>query len=351
MLQAAQTARKNGVQSLHELELWSKKLDELQKTDKGTRAAKDKASKLYDDLNEGLKMIIPGFRTAYEDQDRLGSLANLASSIKNKENEIATLTNRITELSEYKDLATKVDSLGNMIQEMKSTPSREVNLDDELKKIVKENLKDIVAETVKSVSATDKFKKSFADAVSGTQEKIKQAAEKSFTKTLKASLKESQGEVVAQTTARQEADLLEREKRARNIVIAGIPESKLTEIKDKIEADKKYIAEIAGIPVEKIEKCFRAGPPIGAGVNKDRTQPRPLIVIVETPELAKTLHRYGNGSRVLVGNKEYWINPDLTRAERRANYDARLKRKGRKTGREAEGATSASENLGSVATS
>ena len=153
------------------------------------------------------------------------------------------------------------------------------------------------------------------NAVSGTQEKIKQAAEKSFTQTLKASLKESQGEVIAQTTARQEADLLEREKRARNIVIAGIPESKLTEIGDKIEADKIYIAEIAEIPVEKIEKCFRAGPPIGVGVNKDRTQPRPLIVIVETPELARTLHRYWNRSRVLVGNEEYWINPDLTRAQ------------------------------------
>ena len=216
MLQAAQTARENGIQSLHDLVLWSKKLDEISKTDKVTRAAKEKAFKVYDGLNEGLKIIIPGFRMAYDDRHQQGSLNNLVSVIKDHEKEITRMTNRITELSEYKDLATKVDSLGNMIQEMKATSSREVNLDNDLKKIVKDNLKDIVAETVKSVSKTDKFKKSFADAVSGTQEKIKQAAEKSFTHTLKASLKESQGEFIAQTTARQEADLLEREKRARN---------------------------------------------------------------------------------------------------------------------------------------
>ncbi len=41
------------------------------------------------------------------------------------------------------------------------------------------------------------------------------------------------------------------------------------------------------------------------------------------PEIAKKLHMFGNGRKVLLNDECWWINPDLTQAERRANFNAR----------------------------
>ena len=51
--------------------------------------------------------------------------------------------------------------------------------------------------------------------------------------------------------------------------------------------------------------------------------------MLTTPEMAKSKHKYGNGCRVSIDGEQYWINPDLSRAERRANYEARQQRRER----------------------
>ena len=62
-----------------------------------------------------------------------------------------------------------------------------------------------------------------------------------------------------------------------------------------------------------------------AGAVQDK--PRPLIIVLASPELARTKHDYGKGRP--IRDKEgrnilYWINPDLIKADRFANYKARL---------------------------
>lgn len=60
--------------------------------------------------------------------------------------------------------------------------------------------------------------------------------------------------------------------------------------------------------------------------------PRPLVVTMQSPELAKEYHKYGNGSRLTTDNQDFWVNPDYMLAERRANYRARQARKHRGRG-------------------
>ena len=57
-------------------------------------------------------------------------------------------------------------------------------------------------------------------------------------------------------------------------------------------------------------------------------------------------HKYGNGNKIVDEGTVYWVNPDYTRAERKANYLARQKRKERLQNREA----SLAENSANVVT-
>ena len=160
------------------------------------------------------------------------------------------------------------------------------------------------------IAGTEKFKKTFADVVKGSQATITKETEKCSKNNLGDALKESQSEIVSQTTAKQEADLFDKEKRVSNIVITGVAESELTEISVRVAA----------------------GPPLGKGSNSDWSTPRPLVVVLETPELARVQHKYGNGRRIIHDGTELWINPDLTKAERKANYNAgQLEKHRRKT--------------------
>ena len=72
--------------------------------------------------------------------------------------------------------------------------------------------------------------------VKGPQAAITKETKKCFKKNLGDALKESQSEIVSQTTAKQEADLFDKLKLVRNIVITGVAESELTEISDRVAA-------------------------------------------------------------------------------------------------------------------
>ena len=255
----------------------------------------------------------------------------LAKTISSLEKQRDELTLQVQKLSEYSDVVSKVknimedwrkdfDSVDNAVK-------REVQ--EAVKVNINQNLKAIMEEAVQKVVGTEKMKKTFAEAVKNSEKVIGQETKRAFEEKLSSALKQSQSEIVAQTSARQEADLADKEKRTRNVVITTVPESTLKDVKERVTADSIIATKILGIADDVIEKCFRAGPPLGTGSNKDRTSPRPLICVLTKPELAKSKHKYGNGSKVIIDGVQYWINADLSRAERRANFEARQKRRER----------------------
>jgi predicted nuclease with TOPRIM domain len=207
-----------------------------------------------------------------------------------------------------------------------SAPDQEA-FQKEIREEVKKTLPVILKSVVTEVTNEKKFTTTWANVIKGSQVDMKEAVDKTFKATLESALKENQGEIVEKTIMKQEADQYEKDRRSRNIVITKLPESTKSEIPQKVADDKQFIVSDLNIPECKIIKCYRAGPPLGQGSNETRTEPRPLIVVLESPTLAKEYHKYGNGSRILVNEKELWINQDFTRTERNANYEARKARK------------------------
>lgn len=108
-----------------------------------------------------------------------------------------------------------------------------------------------------------------------------------------------------------------------NITIRDVPESTSDQPLHRIEADKKWIADICQIQMESILKCWRMGE-----VKEGR--PRLLVATLSTLEYARELHNYGDGRREDFSGQRFWINADLTAAERVANYKARMQRKRRR---------------------
>ena len=256
-------------------------------------------------------------------------------------------------LTDFSKVTEKVqDMLNDFKQDLPDPHSQvDVTMKKEIKDAVKDNLKEVMTEAVNKIVNTDKMKKTFAEVVNNSQNIIKKETKKCFDESLSSALQESQNEIVAKTTARQEDDQFEKERRVRNVTIANIPESSLPDTKGREEADSLFTSQLLQIRRNQVITCYRAGPPIGTGSNKDKEGPRPLIVILETPELAKSKHKYGNGDRIIDDDGvTYWVNPDLTRAERKANWRAREKRKERARRREGDGTVPESGNSANVVT-
>ena len=68
-----------------------------------------------------------------------------------------------------------------------------------------------------------------------------------------------------------------------------------------------------------IVKCFRLGSPKDEN-NVLKSVPRPLLVEFDKPETASYYHGNGKGVKSRDG---YWVNPDLSRLQREANFRAR----------------------------
>ena len=161
------------------------------------------------------------------------SVADLIPHLK-KEN--AALNTRVSSLAEYSDVVMRVKDLlkdwKNDCDVVDTTVKREV------KEAVKENLKEIMTEAVDKIVNTDKMKKTFAEVVKNSENVIGRETKKCFENSLSTALKESQNEIISQTAARQEADLFDKERRTRNVVISPVPESKLANIPARVAADK-----------------------------------------------------------------------------------------------------------------
>ena len=77
--------------------------------------------------------------------------------------------------------------------------------------------------------------------------------------------------------------------------------------------------DILEIEERQVVTCYRAG------AKRENGDPRLLIVTLETPSLAEHFHNYGGGHKIErpEGKKDFWINQDLIKADRDANYHAR----------------------------
>ena len=195
------------------------------------------------------------------------------------------------------------------------------DLKEEIQKCIPNVVKSVAEETVK----TKKFQKPWSDLFKKTQADFKEEAGKTLNETLKTVLNKNQEEIVSKTLSKQDQHQFEKDRKARDVIISNIPESKSAEPLDRINEDKDWVTRICDIDKTQIIKCYRVG-----SSHSETGKHRLLLVTVDRPELARELHNYGDGLRVFMADKVYWINPDLIRAERVANYKARQERKRRR---------------------
>ena len=150
----------------------------------------------------------------------------LAKTISSLEKQRDELTLQVQKLSEYSDVVSKVKNI--MEDWRKDFDSVDIAVKREVQEAVKvninQNLKAIMEEAVQKVVGAEKMKKTFVKAVKNSEKVIGQETKRAFEEKLSSALKQSQSEIVAQTSARQEADLADKEKRTRNVVITTVPE-------------------------------------------------------------------------------------------------------------------------------
>eukprot|EP00116_Pleurobrachia_bachei_P006920 sb/3467182/ len=164
-----------------------------------------------------------------------------------------------------------------------------VSVKGEVKAAVKDSVKGSLKEAMEKVMNTTEMKKTFAEALKESTSAIEKQTKVCFEKSLGSALQENQSAIISQTAAKQEANMVDRDRRTRNIVISSIEESSCKEVKERTESDINVALELLqdhNVSREDIIKCFRPGPPLGTGSNKDRKEPRPLILSLATPEMA-----------------------------------------------------------------
>ncbi len=188
----------------------------------------------------------------------------------------------------------------------------------EIAKAVPSIVKSVVEATVKA----KEFQKTFAEAVTSRGEQIEKKIGTTVEKTMHSAIKENQQAMLQKASQKQDADNQERERRKRNVVVKNLRESTLTTSKAKYDSDVRKLEEVLQVDKKDIVKCYRAG------ARRESGEPRLLIVTLSSPILAEELHDYGAGTRVETsggnGNrKDIWINQDLIKSDRDANYRAR----------------------------
>ncbi len=132
-------------------------------------------------------------------------------------------------------------------------------------------------------------------------------------------------ELVSQICKKMDVDSSQREKRKCNIMVSNVPEpeANLTS-KQKKEADIVYMCKHFEMEKNEIIDCFRTG-----AAKKDGSGnplPRPIIARMIDQESAEYWHNFGKGYRV----NDNWINPDLCKVDRDAQFFVRQERRRRK---------------------
>ena len=137
-------------------------------------------------------------------------------------------------------------------------------------------------------------------------------------------------QLVKDTVRQIDADAMERVKRECNVIINHVPENP-TNGHDSRESDVNFLTSVCGMRRDEIISCFRAGK-IKSG--EAPAAPRPLVVKLETKDSAMYWCDNGRGYRVTDESddekkKHFWINQDLCRADREAQFFLREERRRR----------------------
>ena len=288
---------------------------------------------------------------ASTNNDLLNQIADQRSEISNQRSEFKQATEEIDQLKtkfikmetqndklqEYSDIYTKMEDgfkawkyeiTGGTATPLYGDENSAINVNDVIEKLTtqverleKQNTMVTEDEIFPKLidEAVAKSQKKWADLFDTNKEEIKrQTTEvKKQTKLVEKSILEQK--------QKQAVENIERQKRVRNIIINNIPESEDTE-KKQSEHDAEIVANLLNIGKDKISSVCRAGIKKTAGEN---AQPRKLLIMLSSPELAQQLHDYGRGKPILDENNKpkYWVNPDLIKSDRFANFNARQQRR------------------------
>ena len=137
-------------------------------------------------------------------------------------------------------------------------------------------------------------------------------------------------QLVKDTVRQIDADAIERVKRECNVIINHVPENPTNGHNSRM-SDMNFLKSVCGMREDEIITCFRAGK-----IKSDEAPaaPRPLVVKLETKESAMYWCDNGKGYRIpddsdAEKKKFFWINQDLCRADREAQFFLRQERRRR----------------------
>ena len=117
---------------------------------------------------------------------------------------------------------------------------------------------------------------------------------------------------------------LEREKKKKNVIVSDVPEPSTTlSGEEKKSHDLTYLWHELDMNKEEIVTCFRTGKMQKDGAGN--IKPRPVIVVFKKEETATYWHNDKKGFK----SNSHWINADLCRADREAQYFLRQERRKR----------------------
>ena len=205
-----------------------------------------------------------------------------------------------------------------------------------LSETIRETVQQVVKETMESSDLcsktdmeqivkvnADKAVKSYAEATAASQKQVLDEM----------SVAQASKNVVEEVTRKMDNDNVEREKRRLNICVIDIPESVKEEAKHRNGDDLIFCSEKLGINKEDIVSCYRAGKKSSTDNDSPRLRPRPLIIKVVNQNAVDYYTDCGKGWRTdfkLDSGMNAYLNPDLCKADRDANFLVRLKRKERR---------------------
>ena len=215
--------------------------------------------------------------------------------------------------SETHTLRTEIASLKKKNQELSKAEGSGMDLkviiQKELSEFKTDLKKELNEQLTNSMTGTEK---KWSDLFKSNQQEIKNQ-----TKQANVQRKEIE-KTIAANNRQATVDNLERQKRASNVCINLVPESTKTDKSEQEKEDRAMVIDILNLDDDNVKHVFRAGPV--------QDKPRSIIAVLSSPDLAKKLHDYGKGKPIRDSDGKnilYWVNPDLIKADRIANYKAR----------------------------
>ena len=196
--------------------------------------------------------------------------------------------------------------------------------------VAQDKMKMVISEVVKE--NLDEQVNSLTEVVSANSDNTRRV----ITESIQRNSQKVLSDVVKSSKAQVDSDAAAREQRKCNLIIRKVTEPTGATPDERRAQDTEFVQDILNVDANQIIRVTRAGPPIGYRQDDNRSS-RPIIVTMETPELASYMHNHGRGwKRVDENNRIYWVNPDLIQVDREANYNARVLAQTRRQGRNRE---------------